>query len=36
MNEPTADQGDRTRFREEFHTNFAVSANAGSDRKSVV
>jgi len=36
MNEPTADQGDRTRFREEFHTNFAVSANAGSGKTTAI
>ena len=32
MSELNTDQGARTRFREEFDTNFAVSANAGSGK----
>jgi ATP-dependent exoDNAse (exonuclease V) beta subunit len=36
MTELTADQAARTRFREEFHTNFAVSANAGSGKTTAI
>ena len=36
MSELTADQAVRTRFREEFHTNFAVSANAGSGKTTAI
>ena len=36
MSELTADQGARTRFREEFHANFAVSANAGSGKTTAI
>ena len=36
MSELTADQAARTRFREEFHTNFAVSANAGSGKTTAI
>lgn len=36
MNELTADHGARARFREEFHANFAVSANAGSGKTAAI
>jgi ATP-dependent exoDNAse (exonuclease V) beta subunit len=36
MSERTADEADRTRFREEFHANFAVSANAGSGKTTAI